>query len=70
MPLATDIYQEGVIIPPVKLYDDGRLNQAGRNALRHRDGQERDLPSKCQIAVEEGDRLTLETAGGGGWGQA
>jgi len=28
----------------------------------------RDLPSKCQMTVEEGDRLTLETPGGGGWG--
>lgn len=26
MPVATELYQEGVIIPPVKLYDRGRLN--------------------------------------------
>jgi N-methylhydantoinase B len=28
MPLATEIYQEGLIIPPVKLSDAGRTNQA------------------------------------------
>ncbi|GCE49544.1 N-methylhydantoinase B [Thermosporothrix hazakensis] len=27
MPLATEVYQEGVIIPPSKLWDAGRLNQ-------------------------------------------
>ncbi|GCE31484.1 N-methylhydantoinase B [Dictyobacter alpinus] len=28
MPLASEIYQEGMIIPPVKLWDAGQLNQA------------------------------------------
>lgn len=27
MPVATELYQEGVIIPPVRLYDAGRLNE-------------------------------------------
>jgi N-methylhydantoinase B len=27
-PKATDIHQEGIVIPPVKLYEEGRLNQA------------------------------------------
>ncbi|HEU5228986.1 MAG TPA: hydantoinase B/oxoprolinase family protein [Ktedonobacteraceae bacterium] len=27
MPLATEVYQEGVIIPPVKLWEAGKLNQ-------------------------------------------
>jgi len=48
----------------------GSPGQAGRNALQRRGGQGIDLPSKCQLAVEEGDRLTLETPGGGGWGRA
>ena len=26
MPVATELYQEGIIIPPVRLYDAGRLN--------------------------------------------
>jgi N-methylhydantoinase B len=33
MPLATDIYQEGVIIPPIKLHERGRLNQAALDLL-------------------------------------
>ena len=28
MPLAEELIQEGVVIPPIKLYDGGRLNQA------------------------------------------
>ena len=40
------------------------------NALQRRDGQDIELPSKCRLVVEEGDRLTLETPGGGGWGRA
>ena len=48
----------------------GSPGQPGRNALQRRDGQDIELPSKCQLAVEEGDRLTLETPGGGGWGRA
>jgi N-methylhydantoinase B len=28
LPLSTEIYQEGVIIPPIKLYEAGRLNEA------------------------------------------
>jgi N-methylhydantoinase B len=33
MPVATELYQEGVIIPPVKLYDGGRLNEGVYNLL-------------------------------------
>ena len=47
----------------------GSPSQPGRNALQRRDGQDIELPSKCQLTVEEGDRLTLETPGGGGWGR-
>lgn len=35
----------------------------GRNSLN---GEP--LPAKCSIAVEQGDRLLIETPGGGGWG--
>ena len=40
----------------------------GRNRLEHADGTTIDLPSKIELKVEAGDRLTLETPGGGGWG--
>jgi N-methylhydantoinase B len=33
-----------------------------------RDGVERELPSRCGLAVQPGDRLRIRTPGGGGWG--
>ena len=29
-PKATEIHQEGIVIPPVRLYEGGRLNDAAR----------------------------------------
>jgi len=41
----------------------------GRNTLRRAGtGLEEVLPSKVQLKVQAGDRLTLETPGGGAWG--
>ncbi len=45
--------------------DDG---STGRNLLRRANGEDVDLPSKGEVKVQPGDRLTLETPGGGGWG--
>jgi N-methylhydantoinase B len=45
--------------------DDGAT---GRNLLRRSTGEELELPSKGEVKVQPGDRLTLETPGGGGWG--
>ena len=45
----------------------GGAGRPGRNVLV-RDGRERELPSKVSLDVEEGDRLRIETPGGGGWG--
>jgi N-methylhydantoinase B len=39
----------------------------GRNILV-RDGDETRLPAKCSIEVGPGDRIRIETPGGGGWG--
>jgi N-methylhydantoinase B len=48
----------------------GGPGQPGRNLLRRPDaiGEEVELPSKGQVKVDAGDRLTLETPGGGGYG--
>lgn len=46
----------------------GEPGATGRNLLRRASGEEVELPSKGQVKVEPGDRLTLETPGGGGWG--
>jgi len=47
----------------------GGPGRPGRNVLV-RDGRERELPAKVSLEVEEGDRLRIETPGGGGWGKA
>lgn len=41
----------------------------GRNALV-RDGEEVELPAKTTLRLRRGDRLVVETPGGGGWGRA
>jgi N-methylhydantoinase B len=45
----------------------GRDGAPGRNVLV-RDGQEQELPGKVSLRLVQGDRLRLETPGGGGWG--
>jgi N-methylhydantoinase B len=47
----------------------GRPGEPGKNVLQRADGEEVVLPAKFQMFVEEGDRLTIHTPGGGGWGQ-
>jgi len=40
---------------------------SGANRARQ-GGAERVLPGKCELTLESGDTVTLETPGGGGWG--
>ena len=40
----------------------------GQNLFSPVDGDESELPSQCEIQVQAGDRLTIKTPGGGGWG--
>ena len=46
----------------------GAPGARGRNTLLHA-GRARRLPSKISLRVEPGDRLRVETPGGGGWGK-
>jgi N-methylhydantoinase B len=46
----------------------GKPGGLGRNTLIQR-GQETPLPGKVQLQLEPGDRVRVETPGGGGWGQ-
>ena len=48
---------------------DGQPGQPGKNELL-REGETKELPSKCHIEVQEGDVLKIETPGGGGYGKA
>ena len=40
----------------------------GRNVLVRADGSTHELPARAQVEVEPGDRVRVETPGGGGWG--
>jgi N-methylhydantoinase B/oxoprolinase/acetone carboxylase alpha subunit len=46
----------------------GQPGASGRNMLIHPDGSEEILPAKVQLELAAGDRLRLETPGGGGHG--
>ncbi|MDZ4700253.1 MAG: hydantoinase B/oxoprolinase family protein, partial [Rhodothermales bacterium] len=47
----------------------GQDGTTGRNTLIHPDGAETPLPGKFSRRFEAGDRLRIETPGGGGWGK-
>jgi 5-oxoprolinase (ATP-hydrolysing) len=46
----------------------GQPGALGRNWLSRPDGSEEELPNQVQFLAHEGDILTIETPGGGGWG--
>ena len=46
----------------------GEPGKSGRNTLI-RDGKEQELPGKIELALRAGDRLRIETPGGGGYGR-
>ena len=46
----------------------GGDGQVGRNVRVSRDGDETPLPGKWQGRLQAGERLRIETPGGGGWG--
>jgi 5-oxoprolinase (ATP-hydrolysing) len=47
----------------------GEPGAGGRNSLTKRDGSRHVLAGMTQVEVQTGDALTIETPGGGGWGQ-
>jgi len=48
----------------------GEPAQPGRNWVERRDGRVEELPGRCAVDLEAGDRLLLETPGGGGFGDS
>ena len=46
----------------------GSAGTVGRNTLLRADGSSEDLGARAQVEVGPGDRLRVETPGGGGWG--
>ena len=64
MPLSTSIHQEGILIPPSKLYKKGRLNKQLFNEIlcATRDPEEREGDFNAQIgALELGETRLIET---------
>ncbi len=47
----------------------GKDGACGRNLLLRPDGSEEELPAQFTRRLEPGDRLRIETPGGGGWGK-
>ena len=47
----------------------GADGAAGRNTIIHADGSTEELPSKFSRRLHRGDRLRIETPGGGGFGR-
>ncbi len=54
--------------PPYGL-SGGAPGATGRNVLIH-GGEARELPGKCHFTAGKGDRLRVETPGGGGYGES
>ena len=48
----------------------GEHGQAGENVLIHTDGSEERLPGKISFTADTGERLSIRSPGGGGWGPA
>ena len=46
----------------------GQDGQFGTAKLIHADGSSQDLPGKFNIRLRKGERIRIETPGGGGWG--
>jgi N-methylhydantoinase B len=67
-PATATINSERRVYPPYGL-QGGSAGQVGMNTLT-RDEEDTSLAGKCVVEVVPGDRITIETPGGGGWGAA
>src|SRR6202008_2523565 len=48
----------------------GKDGARGKTFITRRDGSVESMPAKFSTRLRSGDRITIETPGGGGWGQA
>ena len=67
-PAQVTILSDRRVTAPYGLQGGGE-GAKGRNTLLT-EGQETRLPGKCNVRVETGTAVRIETPGGGGWGQA
>ncbi len=66
-PLEVSILSERRAVAPFGLAG-GLPGAAGRNAVERRDGRVLELGGHARLSLEPGDRLRIETPGGGGFG--
>jgi N-methylhydantoinase B len=66
-PATVTMLSERRAVPPWGLAG-GQNAAPGRNILVHQNGQEVALPSKFSRRLQPGERMRIETPGGGGWG--
>jgi 5-oxoprolinase (ATP-hydrolysing) len=66
-PVEVSILSERREVAPFGLAG-GRAGATGRNAVERRDGRVEELPGHARLRLEAGDRLRVETPGGGGYG--
>ncbi len=55
------------VVPPAGLAG-GQSGAVGRNAVERANGDVEELPGRCQIVCEPGDRVIIQTPSGGGYG--
>ncbi len=47
----------------------GKDGEPGKAAIIREDGSFQELPGKFNVRLRKGERIRIETPGGGGWGQ-
>ena len=66
-PVTVSLLTQRRLVSPWGL-DGGGFGQAGRNRVKRGQGEWEDLPGHCTLSLSIGDRLSIETPGGGGMG--
>ncbi len=66
-PMTAGILSSSRLVPPFGMAG-GKDGAVGRNILLRRDGTAESLGSRARVEMAVGDRLVIETPGGGGWG--
>ena len=66
-PLTLSLLTQHRVVNPYGM-DGGASGATGLQTLVKSDGTSHPLPSSCTTEVHSGDRLRMETPGGGGWG--
>jgi 5-oxoprolinase (ATP-hydrolysing) len=67
-PVTATLLTERRAIPPWGL-EGGAAGEPGCDTVERLDGSIERLPAKCSVELAPGDRLRVETPGGGGYGR-